>query len=111
MTSTPPEMTPAQLFALLLSELSASGSVALPAEDPSKPNLTLREAVAAILWKNTTELSLKGRPRNPNLADDLYGHILNLRAETLQNQALLAALCQANHINVVSILNAVKESF
>lgn len=108
---TNPQMTPQQLFSLLLSELSASGSVPLPAEDPTKPNLTLRQAIAAILWKNTTVLNLFQRPRNPATTDDLFGHVLNLRAENLQNQALLAALCAANKIDVPSILNAVKESF
>ena len=103
--------TPAELFALLLSELSASGSVPLPAEDPTQPNLTLREAVAAILWKNTFPLDLTDRPRSPNQTDDLYGHVLNARAEGLQNQALLAALCVKAGIDVTAILNGVKESF
>lgn len=107
---TTPQETPQQLFALLLSELSASGSVPLPAEEPGKPNLTLREAIAAILWKNTFQLDLADRPRNPNEKDDLYGHILSLRAEGLQNQALLVALCDVVKIDVKSIFSAVTES-
>ena len=107
---TAPQETPQQLFALLLAELSASGSVPLPAEEPGKPNLTLREAVAAILWKSTFQLGLGDRPRDPSEKDDLYGHVLSLRAETLQNQALLAALCDVVKIDVKSVLAAVKES-
>ena len=107
---TAPQMSPAELFSLLLKELSASGSVPLPAEDPSQPNLTLREAVGAILWKTTFPLDLTDRPRNPKAKDDLYGHVLNLRAETLQNQALLAALCERFGIDVGNILKQVTES-
>lgn len=103
-------MTPEQLFQLLITELSASGSVPLPANEPGKPNLTLREAIAAILWKNTFLLRLTDRPRNPKITDDLYGHVLNLRAENLQNQALLAALCERFGIDVAKILSQVKDS-
>lgn len=108
---TAPQLTPAELFNLLLSELSASGSVPLQAEDPTQPNLTLREAIGAILWKNTFLLGLLDRPRDPTKTDDLLGHVLSLRAETLQNQALLAALCERANIDVKSILTQVTGSF
>lgn len=93
-----------QLLAMLVTELSASGSDTLPAEDPTQPNLTLRQAIKAILWKTTFELDLTGRPRDPSLSDDLYGHILSMRAEGLITQALVTSLCEAAKIDTATII-------
>lgn len=96
--------TPEQLLALLVSELSASGSESLPAEDPTQPNLTLRQAIKAILWKQTFELDLTDRPRDPGLKDDILGHILSLRAEGLITQALVAAVAEAAKIDTAKVI-------
>jgi hypothetical protein len=104
-------MTPQQLLALLVSELSASGSVPLQAEDPSHPNLTLREAIAAILWKETFLLDLTGRPRDPRLKDDAYGHILSMRAEGLITQALVTAVAEAAKIDTATVIAQAKAAY
>jgi hypothetical protein len=110
---TPPPAPPTvdQVLASLVSELSASGSLPLAAEDPTQPNLTLRGAIQAILWKNTTLLDLTDRPRDPTLQDDLYGHVLNLRAEGLITQALLTALAEAAKIDTATVIAEAKAAF
>jgi len=100
-------ITPAQLLAQVANELSASAAQPLP--DPNGNPLTLRGAVAAVLTKVTLPLRLNDRPRTPTQNDDLYGHILSLRAEQLQTQALVEALCKAASIDVDSIKAAVEQ--
>jgi hypothetical protein len=102
MTDVPADITPQQLLALLTAELSASGAEPLVDADGTK--LTLRTAVGRILWKNTFLLDLTDRPRPPGEKDDLYGHVVSARAEGLQNQALLAAICEAANIDVAGVL-------
>lgn len=102
--------TVADLLALLIQELSASGSIPLPAEDPTQPNLTLRGAIEAILWKETFELDLTGRPRAPELKDDAYGHLLSMRAEGLITQALVTAIAEAAKINTGQVIADAKAS-
>jgi hypothetical protein len=98
----------ADLLALLITELSASGSLPLPAEDPAQANLTLRGAIQAILWKETFELDLTDRPRSPSLKDDAYGHLLSMRAEGLITQALVTAVAEAAKVDTASVIAAVK---
>lgn len=94
----------------LAQELSASQSSPLTAPD-GKTQLTLREAVSFILEKTTRSLTLHNRPVQPTLPDDLYGHILSLRAEQLQTQALIAALCQHLGLDVAEIVTAMTQAY
>jgi hypothetical protein len=112
-------MTPEQLFAQLMTELSASGGFPINNKTNDNPNasdVTLREAIAALYWKQTAAVNLAAvgephpRPLPPTQIDDMLGHILSMRVEGLQNQALLAALCEAAHIDVPTILAQVQES-
>jgi hypothetical protein len=109
--------TPEQLAAQLLAELSASGDVPLTAstETVSAPNLTLRGAINAILWITNAAVDLKGtdstsgaRPWPVTVPDTILGHILDMRIEQLQTQAVVAALGEAAGIDVASILAQVK---
>lgn len=102
------EMTPQQLSELLQRELSASAGEPLLDNDGSK--FTLRGAVRRILWKVNFTLPLTDRPRDPRQVDDLYGHLLSLRAEQLRTQALVAALCSKVDIDVAAVFAQVKES-
>ena len=85
--------TPQQAFQTLIQELSGSGSQPLLDNDGTK--FTLRGAIGRILWKVNFLLPLKNRPISPNQTDDLYGHVLSLRAENLINQAILTDLAAA----------------
>lgn len=102
----PSQMTPQQAFATLVQELSASGSQPLLDNDGSK--FTLRTAIARILWKVNFLLPLKNRPVPPTQADDLYGHVLSLRAEHLFTQAVLVNLAARLGTDVTTIQNQVK---
>lgn len=107
-------MTPNDLLGLLIKELSASGGVEINAKtaaDPNKPNVTPRQAISGIFWKQLALVDLANRPRDPHTTDDQLGHILSMRLEVLQNQALLAQLCEQFGINVAKTLKEVKESF
>lgn len=101
--------SPQQTFETLVQELSASGST--PLLDPSGNRLTLRQAVGWVFTKCSAVLSLSGRPRTPSQADDLYGHILSLRAEQLITQAILAELATRSGVNVADIRNQAIASF
>ena len=99
----------------LAAELSASG--AEPIIDPEGTALTLRQAVSSVFGKVRTILRLDGdRPRDPRAGDDLYGHVLNTRAEGLITQALVAEIVtKINNPNyqmrdVQAIRDAVKRS-
>jgi hypothetical protein len=107
--------TPQQALAILTQELSASASTPLLDNDGSK--FTLRGAIARILWKVNFLLPLNDRPKPPNVPDDLYGHVLNLRAEGLITQAILTDLAARLGTDVTTLrkntiagLNDVKSS-
>lgn len=87
---TTPGTTPQQAFQTLIQELSGSGSQPLLDNDGTK--FTLRGAIARILWKVNFLLPLKNRPQPPTQTDDLYGHVLSLRAEHLITQNILVNL-------------------
>jgi hypothetical protein len=55
-------------------------------------------------------LTLTGRPLDPRIPDDLAGHVLSMRMEGLRTQALVAALCEANNIDVSDVFNKVKDA-
>lgn len=103
-----PDMTPQQLFDLLVKELSASGSEPILDNDGKK--MTLRQAVARILWKENFLLPLNDRPVDPKKKDDQYGHVLSTHAIALQNQAILADLAGALGRDVPELLAQVKAS-
>lgn len=114
-------MDPVALFALLAQELSASGSTPLTAATDTvpAPHLSARGALQAILWITNAAVDMKGtsgpseRPFPPGTPDTILGHILSLRAEQLQTQALLSALITAvaPKVDQVGILNAVRNQF
>lgn len=96
-------MTPNEAFQKLMTELSASASdPLLDNDDPAKP-FTLRGAIKRILWKVNQCLPLTNRPVNPKQKDDLFGHVLSLRAEHLVTQAILTELAGKLGVNVVQI--------
>lgn len=106
-------MTPQEAFAALMRELSASASTPLNASTEADPqdNLSLRQAIGQILWKEAALVDLRGdRPRHPAQVDDQLGHLLSLRVEVLQILALVADFCASQGRPVVKILNDVKES-
>lgn len=80
-----------QALAILIPELSASGQEPILDTDGST-KLSLRQAVSRVFAKITTILTLGQRPLSPTQGDDLYGHILSLRAEQLITQAIVADL-------------------
>lgn len=103
MVTTPNPMSPEQALTTLIQELSASGQTPLTAATKTvpAPNLTLRQAVQAILWITNAAVDMKGtddaagRPFPPSASDTILGHILSLRAEVLQTQAIVADLAAA----------------
>jgi hypothetical protein len=111
--------TPQELFAQLLTELSASGDVPLTAATDTVPaaHLTAREAWQNILWVTNACVDMKGtnspygpRPFPPSVADTILGHVLSARVESMQTLALVTALCEAAKIDTKSILDAVAAS-
>ena len=79
----------------------------MPLNAPDGTQLTETQAIAWILAKTTGLLSLKNRPRSPTAVDDLYGHILSMRAEGLITQAILTQLAAQSGVDVQSVRNAV----
>jgi Domain of unknown function (DUF4185) len=103
------EMTPQQLYELLLRELSASGSV--PITTPEGETLTLREAIEEIHYKERGNHGLEGgRPRHPGKDDDQLGHVLNARAEGLFTQACVVELAKRAGIDVGALYAQVQRS-
>lgn len=82
----------------LLNQLAASADIKIVS--PEGKELTLREAVEQMFVKLRTIYTLYGRPRNPLQSDDLYGHVMNTRAEGLITQQLVAKIAAKNGINV-----------
>lgn len=102
-------MTPQQLYELLLRELSASGSVKITT--PEGDNITLRQAIEQIFWKERGQHGMEGgRPRHPGEKDDQLGHVLNARAEGLFTQACVVAIADHLEIDVDKLYQQVKES-
>jgi hypothetical protein len=102
-------MTPQELYELLLRELSASGSVKITT--PEGDQLTLREAIEQIFWKERGWHDLRGgRPRHPSQQDDQLGQVLSMRAEGLFTQALLYELAKKSGIDVASVYKRVQDS-
>lgn len=101
--------SPQQTFQTLVQELSASGDT--PLLSPTGVKLTLRQAIGWVLTKTTEVLGLTDRPVPPELADDLYGHILSMRAEGLITQAIVAQIATKLGIDVPTIQNAAIASF
>lgn len=100
--------TPQQTFATLISELSASGSKPINASTEGHPSndKTLREAVGLAYWKTNALLPLNDRPRDVKEWDDLFGHILSMRAEQLVTQAILANLAAKLGVDVNAVRDA-----
>jgi hypothetical protein len=101
-------MTPQQLYELLLRELSASGSTKITT--PEGDNLTLRQAVEEIYWKERGPHTLAGRPRHPKDSDDQLGHVLSTRAEGLFTQACVVAMADKAGVDTKRLYQQVKKS-
>ena len=99
---------PQDLYNLLLSELSASGSTLIVT--PEGKTLTMREAIAALYERECYVHGLQGRPYHPGDQDDQLGHLLSARAEGLFTQALLVALAEQVGIDVEALYEQVKAS-
>jgi hypothetical protein len=103
------QMTPTELYELLLRELAASG--AEPITTPEGEKLTLRQAVEQIFWKERGPHGLGGgRPRHPGSDDDQLGHVLSARAEGLFTQACVAAMADQMGIDTRKLYERVKAS-
>jgi hypothetical protein len=113
-TPTPPSpagepVTPQELYDLLLRELSASGSTKITT--PDGVNITLRQAIEQIFWKERGPHDMTGaRPRHPADTDDQLGHVLNARAEGLFTQALVYALANKAGLDTRTIYRQVQDS-
>jgi hypothetical protein len=105
----PSQTTPQQAFQTLTTELSASGSQPLLDNDGTK--FTLRGAFGRILWKVNFLLPLANRPLPPTKLDDLYGHVLSLRAENLINQVIITDLAAALGRDVTTLRQQAIASF
>jgi hypothetical protein len=101
-------VTPQQLYELLLKELSASGSQ--PITTPEGENITLRQAIEQIYWKERGPHGLEGRPRHPDEKDDQLGQVLSARAEGLFTQAVVVAIADKFGIDAATLYRQVKES-
>ena len=106
--SAPNQMTPQQTLGVVAQELSASAATPLLDNDGSK--FTLRGALARILWKVNFLLPLYNRPVSPNQTDDLYGHVLSLRAEHLITQNILTNLAAKMGLDVTTLRQDVLNS-
>lgn len=84
--------------------ISAFGVKAVPDLVPDSGTTPVPPPVGA------GSLTLTGRPLDPRTPDDLAGHVLSMRMEGLRTQALIAALCEANNIDVSDIFNKVKDA-
>lgn len=101
MTAPTQQMTPQQAFQTLTNELAASASDPLLDNDGTK--FTLRQAIKRILWKVNYLLPLANRPKSPTQTDDLYGHVLSLRAEQLITQTVLFNLASKLGVDVATL--------
>ena len=102
-------MTPQELYELLLRELSASGSKKITT--PEGQNITLREAIEQIFWKERGLHDMTGgRPRHPAEKDDQLGHVLNARAEGLFTQALVYEIAKKSGVDVAKLYQQVQDA-
>lgn len=102
-------MTPQELYEMLLRELSASGSVKITT--PEGDNVTLREAIEQIFWKERGPHGLEGgRPRHPNTKDDQLGQVLSMRAEGLFTQTLVVEVARRAGVDVKALYTQVQKS-
>lgn len=108
-TPTPAPVDAQDLYALLLTELSASGST--PIMDRNGNKVTLREAVAQLFVATTLPADLVGKPLSPKSPASLVDHVTSARAEGLFNQAILAALADKAGIDIASLYAQVQASF
>jgi len=102
------DVTPQQLYELLLKELAASAST--PILTPEGDKLTLREAIEQIFVKERGMHDIKGRPRHPKEKDDQLGHVLSMRAEGLFTQAVVVAIADRFNVNVDELYKQVQEN-
>jgi hypothetical protein len=110
-TPNPTTITTAnQALAVIIPELSASGETPILDVDGTT-TLTLRQAVSRVFSKITTILTLSQRPVSPPAGDDLYGHILSMRAEQLITQAIVADLASSMGRDVNTLIANAKASF
>jgi hypothetical protein len=103
------DMTPQQLYELLMKELAASASE--PIVTPEGDKLTLRQAVEQVFWKERGPHDMSNaRPRHPAEEDDQLGHVLNSRAEGLQTLAAVVAIAEKLDIDIANLFARVQES-
>jgi hypothetical protein len=102
------QMTPQELYELLMRELSASGSQ--PITTPEGENITLRQAVEQIYWKERGPHTMTGRPRHPASGDDQLGHVLSARAEGVFTQACVVAMADKMGVDTRKLYEQVKRS-
>lgn len=96
----------ADVLADVLKEMSASG--ATPAiVNPEGKSLTLRQSVAEMFVKLRGLLRMTDRPRDPRAADDLYGHLLSLRAEHLILLEVIFEMARRQGVDPQEIRNRV----
>lgn len=76
-------MTAEEAVNVIAQELATSNDVELKLGNGEK--VSLRRALAEILWKEVTPLPVHGdptpRPVPPEIRDDQYGHVLSARGE------------------------------
>jgi len=105
----PNQTTLPQSLQTLLQELAASSSTPLTDNDGTR--MSLRQAIARLLWKENFLLPLTNRPVAPTQPDDQYGHTLSTRAEGLITQAILVDLAARLGTDVNAIRAQVIASF
>jgi len=98
-----------QALSQVAAELSASAST--PILDTDGTLVTLRTAVGRVFTKITEVLKLTSRPESPTAPDDLYGHLLSLRAEHLITQAILTDLAASMGRDVTTLRSQAIASF
>jgi hypothetical protein len=101
------QMTPQELYDLLLRELAASGAIDILTPDGRK--LTLREAVGEIYDQTCSLHDLKGQ-MDPRTAVPQLDHVLSARFEGLFTQAVVIAVADKFGIDVNTLYAQVKES-
>lgn len=87
----------------LVQELAASGDVPITAPDGTPR--TLRQAIADVFDKTRRVLRLDGRPVDPRKGDDLFGHVLSIRAEVQILRTLLTELARQQGVDVDALVD------
>ena len=91
--STPPKETPVATEAQVGAEFQAEHAIPLQYNETG-PKLTLRGAIASILWQATKKLT-RDKAVPINVADNELGHVLSLRCEMRDARAEVASLRKA----------------